>query len=115
YWTRGVTDEDAKEEKRQFYDLSKYLLTTYRGTGKTFVLQHWEGDWALRSLSKKDYDPDYVPGPTAIQGMIRWLNARQAGIVQARAEVGATDVRVYGAAEANRLEDSMAGKPGVAN
>ena len=115
YWTAGVTDEQAKDETRQFHDLAKYLLTTYRGTGKTFVLQHWEGDWALRSLSKKDYDPDYVPTPTAIHGMIRWLNARQAGIMQARSEEGATDVHVYGAAEANRLEDSMAGKPGVAN
>jgi hypothetical protein len=115
YWTRGVTEEEAKEETRQFHDLTKYLLTTYRGSGKTFVLQHWEGDWALRSLSKKNYDPDYVPTPETIQGMIQWLNARQAGIVQARAEVGVTDVHVYGATEANRLEDSMAGKPGVAN
>ena len=47
--------------------------------------------------------------------MIQWLNARQAGIVRARHEMAGTDVRVYGAAEANRLEDSMAGKPGVAN
>jgi|GEM_PF-1536656 len=115
YWTLGMTGDEAKEETRQFHDLTAYLLTTYRGTGKTFILQHWEGDWALRSQSKKDYDPDYVPTATAIQGMIQWLNARQAGIIQARAEAGPTDVHVYGAAEANRLEDSMAGKPGVAN
>ena len=115
YWTAGITDEQAADETRQFYELSKYLLTAYQGTGKTFVLQHWEGDWALRSGAVKPFDASYCPSPTAITGMIRWLNARQAGIIKARKEVGRTDVHVYGATEANRLEDSMAGKPGVAN
>lgn len=115
YWSEGISSEQAADETRQFHDLTKYLLTAYKGTGKTFILQHWEGDWALRHGSLKPYDPTFVPSPTAVKGMIEWLNARQAGIVQARREAGPTDVRVYGAAEANRLEDSMAGKPGVAN
>ena len=115
YWTEGMTPEQASDETRQFYDLSRYLLLTYKGTGKTFVLQNWEGDWALRRGSPKAYDADYLPGATTVQGMIQWLNARQAGIVKARAETGETDVHVYGAVEANRVEDSMAGKPGVAN
>ncbi len=115
YWTKGVSAEQAADETRQFHDLTQYLLATFKGTGKTFVLQHWEGDWALRHDSPKPYDADYSPSPTAVQGMIDWLNARQAGIVKARTEAGATDVHVYGAAEANRLEDSMAGRPGVAN
>ncbi len=34
---------------------------------------------------------------------------------RARKEVPDTDVHVYGATEANRVKDSMAGKPGVAN
>ncbi len=46
--------------------------------------------------------------------MIDWLNARQAGIVAARKEVPDTDVHVYGE-RANRVKDSMDGKPGVAN
>jgi hypothetical protein len=115
YWVNGVNAEQAAEETRQFYDLTKYLLTTYKGTGKTFVLQHWEGDWALRIKGPQPFDKDFFPDKTAVDGMIQWLNARQAGIVKARAEVGGTDVHVYGATEANRLEDSMAGKPGVAN
>lgn len=115
YWVTGISAEQAQDETRQFYDLTKYLLTTYRGTGKTFVLQHWEGDWALRSHSPKHYDATYVPTPEAVKGMIDWLNARQAGINQARAEIKDTDVHVYGVTEVNRVEDSMAGKPGVAN
>lgn len=115
YWATGLTPEQAADETRQFYELSKYLLTTYKGSGKTFVLQHWEGDWALRQGAPKEYDASFFPAATAVQGMIQWLNARQAGIVKARTEVGPTDVHVYGATEANRLEDSMADKPGVAN
>jgi hypothetical protein len=115
YWTEGVTPEESADETRQFYELTKYLLATYKGTGKTFVLQHWEGDWALRRNSSVPYDKDYSASPTAVQGMIDWLNARQAGIVKARAEAGATDVHIYGATEVNRLQDSIAGKPGVAN
>lgn len=115
YWADGITPEQAANETRQFYELSRYLLTNYRGTGKTFILQHWEGDWALRHRSPKPFDASYVPTPTAVKGMIEWLNARQAGIVKARAEAGSTDVHIYGATEANRVQDSMAGKPGIAN
>ena len=69
----------------------------------------------MRHGAPKQYDASYLPTPTAVSGMIQWLNTRQAGIVQARKEIGRTDVHVYGATEANRLEDSMEGKPGVAN
>ena len=47
--------------------------------------------------------------------MIRWINARQAGIAAARNEIKDTDVKVYGATEANLVEASMEGKPGVIN
>jgi hypothetical protein len=115
YWVNGVSSEQAADETRQFHDLTRYLLTQYQGSHKTFILQHWEGDWALRHNSPKPYDPNYLPTPTAVRGMIAWLNARQAGIVAARNEIGSPDVRVFGATEINRVEDSMAGKPGVAN
>jgi len=39
--------------------------------------------------------------------MVEWLNARQAGVNQARAEVGQQGVRVYHAAEVNRVVQSM--------
>ncbi len=115
YWTDGVSPAQAADETRQFYELTRYLLTTYKGSGKTFILQHWEGDWAMRGGAPKPYDPDFNPTETTVKGMIQWLNARQAGIVKARREATNTDVHVYGATEANRIEDSMAGRPGVAN
>ena len=112
YWINGITEKQKKDEQRQFYELSKYLLTTYKNTGKTFVLQHWEGDWLIRG----NFDAKSDPTPTAIKSMIEWLNARQAGVNQAKQEVGQHGVRVYHAAEVNRVVVSMKqGKPNMVN
>jgi hypothetical protein len=83
YWRSGITDEQKRDEQRQFYELTKHLLTEYKGTGKTFVLQHWEGDWMARG----NFDAKTEPTPLALKNMIDWLNARQAGVNQARQEV----------------------------
>lgn len=116
YWVESFTPADAARETQQFYDLTRYLLTTYNGTGKTFVLQNWEGDWSLRADHQNHiYDAKFTPTPTAINNMIHWFNARQTGIVKARTEVKNTDVHVYQAAESNRVVDSENGRPGVAN
>jgi hypothetical protein len=61
------------------------------------------------------FDKDFYPTQTAVDGMIAWLNARQAGINRARSEIHDSDVHVYGACEANRIEDALAGKLSVAN
>jgi hypothetical protein len=112
YWRKGITDEQKKDEQRQFYELAKYLLTQYRGTGKTFVLQHWEGDWLVRG----NYKGDQEPSPAALANMVKWLNARQAGVDQARREVRSRDVHVYHAAEVNRVVQSMrTGFPNMVN
>ena len=112
YWRKGLTKDRKLLERQQFYDLAKYLLTTYKGTGKTFVLQHWEGDWLIRG----SYNGKADPTPEAIHAMIEWLNARQNGVNQARQEAGPAGVRVYHAAEVNRVVDSMReGKPNVVN
>jgi len=112
YWRNGVTQEQKQDEQRQFYELTRFLLKTYKGTNKTFILQHWEGDWMIRG----SVDGKIDPSPIAIQGMIDWLNARQAGVNQARKEIGQDGVRVYHAAEVNRVVSSMKdGKVNVVN
>jgi hypothetical protein len=47
-WSHGFDKKKADDEYREMYDLTRYLLTTYNGSGKTFFLGHWEGDWHLR-------------------------------------------------------------------
>jgi len=103
YWRQGTSDEQARDEQRQFYELTRYLLTTYRGTGKTFVLQHWEGDWAVRG----SFDRKTDPSDEAVEGMIRWLSARQDGVDRARAETAAHGVRVLHAAEVNLVKIAL--------
>ena len=112
YWRDGVTDEQLADETRQFAALTRHLLTTYAGSDKTFILQHWEGDWAIRGA----YDRELNPTPTAIAGMARWLNARQAGVDEARAALGDAGVAVYHAAEVNLVARGMDhGQPCVTN
>jgi len=112
YWTAGISPAQKADETRQFRDLARHFLTAYRGTGKTFVLQHWEGDWAIRGRT----DPKADLKPEAVAGMAEWLAARQEGVRQARAEAGETGARVFHAAEVNLVVQAMrGGRPGVAD
>lgn len=110
YWKDGITDAEAREEAEQFYRLARYLLTTYRDSRKTFVLQHWEGDWAIRG----SFDPKVDPSERAVEGMIGWLNARQKGVERARSELAGANVRVFHAAEVNLVNIALEeGRPTV--
>jgi len=110
YYVKGMSPEDARREEGAIHDLAKHLLAEYAGSGKTFVLQNWEGDWALTD-SKTLREPD----PAAIEGMIAWLNARQDGVDRARREVPSRGVRVLHAAEANLVARAMKGHVTVTN
>ena len=106
-------ESDYAEDEKQFFELTDHLLRTYRQREVTFVLQHWEGDWLLRGAGK-----NWTPGgpPEAkdrCEGLARWLAARQRGVSRARAAAGATQCRVYHAAEVNRVWDSQRGIPTV--
>jgi hypothetical protein len=106
YWKDGTaSDAVFAENEQEFYELTRHLLTEYRGTGKTFVLQSWEGDWLIRPAS----DLDLEPTPQAVAGMIRFFNARQRGVDRARAELGEHGVRVRHAAEINQVKRSLFG------
>ena len=108
YWLNGMTAAQKAAEQQSFYNLARYLMTNYNGTGKTFLLENWEGDWALRDGAGNTGSHNGIPSATNVQGMIDWFNAREAGIRQARSELGATsNVKVYGVAEVNRVADAM--------
>ena len=92
YWYRGTsasngaTAANLAKETQQFHDLTKYLMQTYKGSSKTFVLSNWEGDYAMRPPGQNN-DTSIDPTQDSINGMIAWLDARQAGINQARARL----------------------------
>lgn len=110
YYKNGMTPEQIARESDDFYALTKYLLQTYKGSGKTFVLQNWEGDWSLIGAGSND-----EPTQQMIDGMVAWFNARQDGVERARKEFGTEGVMVAHAAEVNLIKRAMDGKKSVTN
>ena len=97
-------------EYKEMYDLTRYLLQTYAGTGKSFYLGNWEGDWHLTHLK-----PDYVPTDEEVQNMTAWISARQKAVDDARRDTPALNVHVYCYLEVNRVVDAMQGKIRLTN
>jgi hypothetical protein len=107
----GMTPEEVDAERDQMYRLAKHLLTTYEDSGKTFILQNWEGDHLLRDGLPEGDSPDAV----RVQGMIDWWNVRQDGVRRARQEINERGVEVLHAAEVNSLTSAMAGRVTATN
>ncbi len=106
YWIyQEPTNQQLRDETEQFYALTEHLLTAY--TGKTFVLQMWEGDWTLRQDLPVDqrYNTTVPVARVKTDRMVKWLAARQLGVTKARKAVGkkATS-HVYHAAEVNLVK-----------
>lgn len=94
------TSDDATlfdDERDEIEALAEFLLRTYAGTGKTFVLQNWEGDWALLNGEAAGSQVDAA----RVKRMHRWLEARQQGVTNARSKASADKVTVLHAAEVN--------------
>lgn len=89
------------QEKTAVQNLAAYLLTTYAGTGKRFVLQNWEGDWMLLN----SYITTDVVNPNWPTRMAKVLAARAEGVAAARAASTAIGVSVEFAVEVNRALD----------
>ena len=111
YWKASLNQAQIDQEEEEFYEFTLALLEKYEGTGKTFILQHHEGDWHVRGHTDASIDPE----PEALDRMTEWLNARQRGVSRAREETAAQDVYVYHAAEINVVVLSMSGKPNMVN
>jgi hypothetical protein len=103
YWREGLSKDDELAEEECFAALTRHLLKTYAQTQKTFILQNWEGDWALRG----SFDPATTPTPVATEAMIRWLAARQRGVARARAEFEVKGPRVFHACEVNLVRQAQ--------
>lgn len=115
-WWDGLDDVEYARVEQEMYEVASYLMRTYNGTGKKFILQNWEGDNMLVSNGWR-YDDEtgffYQPGRTPSEtddmifrvrenGLLRWFLARQSGVDKARKEFsGKTDVDVKHALEFN--------------
>lgn len=104
-WRQGVTPIMLANEKAEMKALAQYLINTYAGTNKTFILQNWEGDWALLGAFDETLR---VPNNVA-DYMIAFLRSRQDAIKEAREGLGLDGVRVLHSIEANRVLDGTLG------
>jgi hypothetical protein len=92
----------AKAEAQEFYDLAKYLYQQYVGSGKTFILKNWEGDW----IGLQGYNTSVNISNSMVSDMIAWLSAREQGVTHARQDSANTSgVSVFDAVEVNRVLD----------
>ncbi|MDE3066326.1 MAG: DUF2341 domain-containing protein [Verrucomicrobiota bacterium] len=106
WWGSGYNATQGAKDYGEMYDLTRYLLTNYNNSGKTFYLGHWEGDGYL-----KVNDWTTNPSPATIQGMIGWLNNRQQAVDDAKRDTVFTNVNVFNYTEANRVRDAMLDGP----
>lgn len=111
-WADGYSESERSTDSIQLYDLTKYLLTNYNNTGKTFYLGHWEGDWYLLP----NYDRNYVPSDERCRNMARWYRTRQNAVDKAKSDTQFSGVNVFHYAEINQVVDAKdAGKKRVVN
>jgi len=101
-----------KAEENEFYRLTKYLYSHFQGSGKTFVLKNWEGDWI--GLGQGNTTGNIAD--STVQDMIAWFTARQNGVTRARNEANDTSMQVLNAVEVNRVLDyAQQGRTRVVN
>ncbi len=111
--TGEIGPEEAERVHREIYDLTAHLLKRYSGTGKTFFLGNWEGDW---HTLQEVYDYNLDPTPEAIQGAIRWFTLREKAVADARRDTPHADVKVHFYVELNHVRKAMDdGRPTIVN
>jgi len=104
-WRKGLAKEDAEREYGELHGLAVHLLKTYSGSGKTFLLGHWEGDGWLRRNPAPFHDAEVTP--EAVQGMVDWLTVRQRAVDDAKRDTPHHDVNVWHYTEVNHVKIAM--------
>jgi hypothetical protein len=99
-----IPKHEAEAIYREIYDFTSHLLKTYSGSGKSFFIGNWEGDW---HMLKEQFDYNLDPTPETIKGAIEWFNLRQRAIADAIRDTEHHDVQVYYYIELNHVKKSM--------
>jgi hypothetical protein len=102
----NYTATEQANDYKEMYDLTRYLLTNYNNSAKSFYLGHWEGDGYLKVNNWTTN-----PSPAVVTAMIVWENNRQKAVDDAKSATSHTNVNVYYYAEANRVRDAMNNGP----
>jgi hypothetical protein len=110
--TGRLSQANADKIYREIYDLTAYLLKTYSGSGKSFYLGNWEGDWHTLA----GYDKTADASPQVLQNTRQWLLLREKAISAARRDTPHAAVQVYFYVEINQVKKAMSeGRPAIVN
>lgn len=100
----GLNQQAQNSLYDEFYQFTSYLLKRYSGSGKTFMIGNWEGDWMLMggtphgSRKASDHVPQH-----RIDNMIEWMNIRSKAISDAKDKVKHSEVDVFFYCEINHV------------
>ncbi len=99
HWhTRRMSETEKSDLHREFYAFTRNLLTRYQGTGKTFLIGNWEGDWMAGGTGigqKLDIPAERLAAYT------EWLDIRTRAIDEAKASTPHAGVQVFSYLEIN--------------
>lgn len=111
---KGVFSEaESAAIYAELYELTCFLLKRYSGSGKSFFLGNWEGDWHVQG---ERYDYNFDPEPKVIAASIKWFRIREKAIADARRDTEHENVEVYYYIELNHVAKAMDhDKPAIVN
>ena len=113
FYKGSIREKEAKAIYGEIYDFTVYLLQRYSGSGKSFFIGNWEGDWHLQ---KEKFDYNLDPEPESITGAIQWFNLREKAVADARRDTPHADVEVYYYIELNHVAKSLDNdRPSIVN
>ncbi len=94
----GNGAEWESEEYARTYKLAEYLLTTYNGTGKHFMIGNWEGDWLAQRCRYYHYAECDIAD---LDSMTKCIELRQKAISDARSAVKHENIMISYYVEVN--------------
>lgn len=100
---KNMSAQDRDSLYQEFHKLTKHLLTQYNGTGKTFLIGNWEGDW-LAGGYKIGHNAD-IP-EEKLRSFREWLDVRTRAIDDAKASTPHQNVEVYSYLEFNSVKSA---------
>lgn len=110
--TGRIPEAEAKASYKEIYDVTAYLLKKYSGSGKSFYIGNWEGDWHLTG----NYDYDNDASEAAVKGAIEWFKLREKAVSDARRDTPHNDVEVYFYVELNHVAKAITeDRPAIVN
>jgi uncharacterized protein (TIGR03437 family) len=100
-WADGFTATEYAREREEIKRLGEYLLDNSAFANKTFIILNWEGDNAIASTKRADWD--YYTN---------WIRARAEGVKLARDRFPASSARLFSGLEFSTVrKDKPCGSP----